>query len=135
MKRLAKWKSRGSRLWVPEEYLGSVVELLNMRKGELQDIGLEEGEGSSMSIVKYLVPTRGMLWLRSALLSSSRGTAIIDSFFDSYRQKIAGTIQARDKGSLLAFADGGATTFGIEGAQSRGSMFVSVGDDVYNSMM
>jgi GTP-binding protein len=76
-----------------------------------------------------------MLGLRSALLSSSRGTAIIDSVFDSYRAKIQGDIQARDKGSLLAFADGSATTFGIEGAQVRGSMFVSVGDDVYNGMM
>mmetsp|Transcript_16913 Transcript_16913/g.27446 ORF Transcript_16913/g.27446 Transcript_16913/m.27446 type:complete len:681 (+) Transcript_16913:102-2144(+) len=118
---------------VPEEYVGSVVDLLNMRKGELQDMGIEEGEG--MSIVKYLVPTRGMLGLRSALLSSTRGTALIDSVFDSYRPKIPGDIQARDKGSLLAFADGSATTFGIEGAQNRGQMFVSVGDDVYQNMI
>jgi GTP-binding protein len=118
---------------VPEEYMGAVVDLLNMRKGELQDMGLEEGEG--LSVVKYLVPTRGMLGLRSALLSSTRGTAIIDSVFDSYRPKIQGDIQARDKGSLLAFADGGATTFGIEGAQNRGQMIVSVGEDVYKGMI
>ena len=55
--------------------------------------------------------------------------------FDSYRSKITGEIQARDKGSLLAFADGGATTFGIEAAQNRGKMFVEVGDDVYKGMM
>jgi GTP-binding protein len=118
---------------VPEEYMGSVVELLNLRKGELQDMGLEEGQG--MSVVKYIVPTRGMLGIRSALLSSTRGTALIDSVFDSYRPRIQGDIQARDKGSLLAFADGGATTFGIEGAQNRGQMFVSVSDDVYKGMM
>lgn len=118
---------------VPEEYMGSVVDLLNLRKGELQDMGLEEGEG--LSVVKYLVPTRGMLGLRSALLSATRGTALIDSVFDSYRPKIQGDIQARDKGSLLAFADGSATTFGIEGAQNRGSMFVSVSDDVYKGMI
>jgi len=118
---------------VPEEYNGSVIDLLNNRKGELQDMGLEESSG--MSIVKYLVPTRGMLGLKSALLSSTRGTAIIDSVFDSYRPMIVGGIQARDKGSLLAFADGDATTFGIEGAQSRGQMFVSVGDDVYKGMI
>ncbi len=118
---------------VPEEYLGSVVDLLNMRKGELQDMGLEEGEG--LSVVKYLVPTRGMLGIRSALLSSTRGTALIDSVFDSYRPRIQGDIQARDKGSLLAFADGPTTTFGIEGAQNRGQMFVKPGDDVYKGMM
>lgn len=118
---------------VPEEYMGSVVDLLNLRKGELQDMGLEEGEG--MSVVKYLVPTRGMLGIRSALLSSTRGTALIDSVFDSYRPRIQGDIQARDKGSLLAFADGSATTFGIEGAQARGNMFVKVSDDVYKGMI
>ena len=116
---------------VPQEYSGAVVELLNLRKGVLQDMGLEE----SMSVVKYLVPTRGMLGIRSALLSSTRGTAIIDSVFDSYRPKIAVEIQARDKGSLLAFAEGPASTFGIEGAQTRGQMFVSVNDDVYKGMM
>merc|ERR1719282_358450 len=118
---------------VPEEYNGPVIDLLNNRKGELQDMGVEESSG--MSVVKYLVPTRGMLGLRSALLSSTRGTALIDSVFDSYRTMIDGDIQAREKGSLLAFADGEATTFGIEGAQSRGQMFVSVGDDVYNGMI
>jgi len=116
---------------VPEEYSGAVIDLLNLRKGELTDMGLEE----SMSVVKYLVPTRGMLGLRSALLSSTRGTAIIDSVFDSYRPKISGTIQARDKGSLLAFANGPATTFGIEKAQTRGQMFVGVSEDVYNGMI
>merc|ERR1712176_1550634 len=117
---------------VPEEYNGAVIDLLNSRKGQLVDMGLED---NSMSVIKYLVPTRGMLGLRSSLLSSTRGTAIIDSVFDSYRPMIDGEIQARDKGSLLAFADGDASTFGIEGAQSRGQMFVSVGDAVYSGMI
>lgn len=93
---------------VPEEYVGGVIDILNTRKGELQDMGLEEGEG--LSVIKYLVPTRGMLGLRSALLTATRGTAIIDSVFDSYRPRIAGEIQGRDKGSLLAFADGPAVS-------------------------
>merc|ERR1712176_405396 len=118
---------------VPEEYVGSVVDNLNQRKGELQDMGIEEGEG--LSVVKYVVPTRGMLGLRSALLTATRGTAIIDSVFDSYRPQIQGDIQGRDKGSLLAFADGGATTFGIEGAQARGQMFIEPQDDVYKGMI
>ena len=118
---------------VPEEYVGGVVDLLNQRKGELQDMGIEEGEG--LSVVKYVVPTRGMLGLRSNLLTATRGTAIIDSVFDSYRPKIAGEIQCRDKGSLLAFADGSITTFGIEGAQDRGKLFVSPGEDCYKGMI
>jgi GTP-binding protein len=117
----------------PEEYVGGVVDLFNQRKGELLDMGLEEGGG--MSIIKYLVPTRGMLGLRSNMLTATRGTAIIDSVFDSYRPRIVGEIQGRDKGSLLAFADGPVTSFGIEGAQTRGKMFISPGDDVYNGMI
>ena len=118
---------------VPEEYMGAVVDTLNQRKGELQDMGIEEGEG--LSVVKYLVPTRGMLGLRSALLTATRGNAIIDSVFDSYRPKIPEIIQARDKGSLLAFADGTCTTFGIEGAQDRGRMMIQPGDAVYKGMI
>ena len=118
---------------VPEEFVGGCIDLLNQRKGELQDMGLEEGEG--MSVIKYLVPTRGMLGLRSNLLTATRGTAIIDSVFDSYRPKIQDDIQSRDKGSLLAFADGKVTSFGIEGAQDRGKMMINPGDDVYKGMI
>lgn len=118
---------------VPEEYVGGVVDLLNQRKGELTDMGLDEGEG--MSIVKYIVPTRGMLGLRSSLLTATRGTAITDSVFDSYRPRIKGDIQGRDKGSLLSFADGVTSTFGLEGAQDRGKMFVTPGEDVYKGMI
>jgi len=118
---------------VPEEYVGGVVDLLNQRKGELQDMGIEEGEG--LSLVKYLVPTRGMLGLRSSLLTATRGSAIIDSVFDSYKPKITGDIQSRDKGSLLAFADGVVSSFGLEGAQDRGKLFASAGDDVYKGMI
>jgi GTP-binding protein len=115
----------------PEEYSGSVVDLLNQRKGELQDMGLED----NYSVVKFLVPTRGMLGLRSNLLTATKGTAIIDSVFDSYKPKIKEAIQCRDKGSLLAFADGKSTSFGIEGAQDRGKMFIEPGDDCYKGMI
>lgn len=54
------WESM--EILVPEEYVSGVMDLLNQRKGELQDIGLDEGKG--MSIIKYLVPTRGMLGLQ-----------------------------------------------------------------------
>lgn len=118
---------------VQEEYVGGVIDLLNQRKGELQDMGIEEGEG--LSVVKYIVPTRGMLGLKSALLTATRGNAIIDSVFDSYRPMIDGGIQNREKGSLLAFADGPATSFGIEGAQDRGRMFVKPGDECYKGMI
>jgi GTP-binding protein len=131
-KKFEPWESVEVR--VPEEYVGGVVDLLNTRKGELQDMGLEDGD-SSMSIIKYAVPTRGMLGIRSALLTATRGTAIIDSVFDDYKAMIPLEIQGRDKGSLLAFSDGVVTSFGCEGAQDRGKLFTQSGQEVYKGMI
>ena len=119
---------------VPDDYTGSVIDLFNVRKGELLNMGKEENDGG-MSIVEYLVPTRGMLGLRSSLLTATRGTAIIDSIFDSYKPRISGEIQGRDKGSLLAFSEGSASTFGCEGAQDRGKLMIQPNDDVYKGMI
>ena len=119
---------------VPEEYAGSVIDLFNQRNGELVDMGLDDG-GEAMSVVKYLIPTRGMLGLRSEMLTATRGTAIIDAVFDSYKPRIPGDVQSRDKGSLLAFSDGVVTTFGLENSQDRGKLFVSAGRDVYTNMI
>merc|ERR1712125_102141 len=77
----------------------------------------------------------GMLGLRSALLSATRGTALIDAVFDSYRPKIDDTIQGRDKGSLLAFADGSSTPHGLTGAQDRGNLFIGPQVEVYKGMI
>lgn len=96
-------------------------------------MGIDEG-GEAMSTVKYLIPTRGMLGLRSEMLTATRGTAIIDAIFDSYRPKIKGDIQSRDKGSLLAFEDGVITSFGLENAQDRGKLFVKAGEETYKNM-
>ncbi|GMI07706.1 hypothetical protein TrLO_g13241 [Triparma laevis f. longispina] len=118
---------------VPEEYSGAVIDMFNNRKGELLNMGLDDGEGA-FSVIEYRIPTRGMIGIRSALLTATRGTAIIDSLFDSY-QPVAGEIGGNEKGSLLAFADGSANTFGIQGAQDRGNMFISPNDEVYKGMI
>ena len=119
---------------VPEEYSGAVVDLFNNRKGELLDMGIDDGDGK-MSVVKYLIPTRGMLGLRSEMLTATRGTAIIDAVFDSYKPRIPGDLLSRDKGSLLAFENGVVTSFGCENAQDRGKLFVKSGDEVYQNMI
>jgi GTP-binding protein len=119
---------------VPEEYSGSVIDMFNTRNGELQDMGLDDG-GEAMSVIQYLIPTRGMLGLRSELLTATRGTAIIDAVFDSYKPKLKVDISSRDKGSLLAFEDGTITSFGLENAQDRGKLFVTAGEDTYKNMM
>merc|ERR1712232_1295603 len=69
------------------------------------------------------------------MLTATRGTAIIDSVFDSYLPKINSEILSRDKGSLLAFADGTTTSFGLEGAQDRGKLMIGPSEDVYKGMI
>lgn len=118
----------------PEEYSGAVIDMFNNRKGSLVDMGIDDGDGG-FSVITYLIPTRGMLGLRSGLLTATRGTVIIDSLFDSFQPLVAGDIGEKDKGSLLSFADGQANTFGIQGAQVRGNMFISPNDDVYKGMI
>lgn len=118
---------------VPNDYSSAVVDLLNKRKGEMLEMGPCEGsEGQTQ--LKFVVPTRGMIGIRSALLTATKGTLVLDTVFDSYRP-VVGAISQREKGSLLAFDDGEGTSFGIGGAQDRGRMFVSVKDAVYKDMI
>jgi len=117
---------------VPEEYVGAVVDILSRRKGSMLDMTVSGQEGTTT--IKYLLPTRGILGLRNACLTATRGTAVLDSIFHDYLP-FAGEIEARDKGSLLAYEDGTVTPFGIVGAQDRGLLFVPPRIDVYKDMI
>ena len=91
------------------------------------------GTDSQTQLV-YLVPTRGMIGIRSALLTATKGTLVLDTIFDSYKP-VVGAISQREKGSLLAFEEGTANPFGIAGAQDRGRMFITTKSDVYKDMI
>ena len=124
---------------VPTEYASSVVDVLNKRKGEMQEMSSSDGSDSSgasegYTMIRFIVPTRGMIGVRSALLTVTKGTVVLDTSFDSYRP-VVGVIQQRDKGSLLAYEDGVANSFGISGAQERGRMFIGPKDEVYKDMI
>ena len=118
---------------VPSEYQSACVDLLNNRKGEMQDMGISD-DGSERAYVKFAVPTRGMIGLRNQLLTATRGTAVIDTVFDSYKPDV-GEIASRDKGSLLAYEGGEATSHGITGAQDRGQLFCDPKTKVYKDMI
>lgn len=118
---------------VPNEYASSVVDILNKRRGEMAEMGPAEGAEESTAL-KFLVPTRGMIGVRSALLTATKGTVVLDTIFDSYKP-VAGVIQQREKGSLLAFEDGTCNPFGIGNAQDRGRMFIAPKDEVYKDMI
>ena len=67
---------------VPEEYVGSVVDMLSQRKGQMLDLTTNQTTGTST--VKYSIPTRGLLGLRSSLLTATRGTAIVNTVFSHF---------------------------------------------------
>ena len=118
---------------VPDEYVGSIVDLLSKRKGELLDMAASTtGEGTTT--IKYLLPTRGILGLRNAALTATRGTAVLDSVFHDYKP-FAGELESRERGSLLAFEAGTVTPHGITGAQDRGQLFVPPKVEVYKDMI
>ena len=112
----------------PGEYVGAVVDILSRRRGEMVNMGGINAE--NMSSVTYRIPTRGLLGIKNALLTSTRGTAVMNSQFDGY-SAWAGDLEAKENGSLLAFETGKATSYGLEGAQNRGKMLVKPGEKVY----
>ncbi|XP_047313747.1 putative elongation factor TypA-like SVR3, chloroplastic [Impatiens glandulifera] len=117
---------------VPEEYMGPVVELLGKRRGQMFDMEGLGAEGTTF--LKYKMPTRGLLGLRNAILTASRGTAILNTVFDSYGPW-AGEISTRDQGSLVAFEGGTTTTYALSSSQDRGLMFVNPGTEVYKGQI
>ncbi|MCC2668014.1 MAG: GTP-binding protein TypA/BipA [Armatimonadetes bacterium] len=116
---------------VPEEYLGSAVELLGRRRGEMQNMNyLPHGEVQ----VEFLIPTRGLIGIRTDLLTESKGTAIMNSIFAGYRPN-AGPIQGARGGSLIATEAGVTTPFGLSNAEPRGKLFIGPVVEVYEGMI
>ncbi len=115
---------------VPEEFVGSVVEKLGARKGELLEMGLH---GSRMRI-EYDIPARCLFGYRSEFMTDTRGEGIMNSIFNGY-QPYKGEVTTRFTGSLVASEDGEATSYGLFNAQDRGIMFIGVQTPVYEGML
>ena len=115
---------------VPEEYVGTVVEKLGSRKGELLEMNLH---GSRMRI-EYSIPARCLFGYRSEFMTDTRGEGILNSVFDGY-QPFKGEITIRFTGSLVASEDGVTTSYGLYNTQDRGSMFIGPATPVYEGMI
>ncbi|CAD7697416.1 unnamed protein product [Ostreobium quekettii] len=116
---------------VPEEHMGSVVELFGRRKGRMLD--MSAGLGATQ-VLKYVIPTRGLLGMRSQLLTATKGTAVLNTNVAGYEPS-CGEISTRDNGSLVAHETGTATAYALESCQERGIMFVKPGDSVYEGQV
>lgn len=117
---------------VPQEYMGAVVDMLNRRRGDMINMTGVNKEG--MCSVTFLVPTRGLLGVKNALLTATRGTAVMNATFAGYKQ-LTGELEPKDRGSLLVFETGVVTTHGLENAQERGKLFIPSGEKVYKNQI
>lgn len=115
---------------VPEEYMGSVMEHMGARKGEMQKM---EPSGGRMRI-EFLVPARGLFGYKNEFLTATKGEGIMSSIFYNY-QPYKGDIETRTVGSLIAFETGTAVTYGLFNAQERGMLFIGAGTPVYEGMV
>ena len=115
---------------VPEECMGSVIEKIGRRKGDL--LGMTP-MGSRYRL-EFLVPSRGLFGYRSEFLTDTKGEGIMSSVLDSYAP-MKGEIERRLVGSLIAHESGEAVTYGLGAAQERGSMLIGPGTPVYAGMV
>ncbi len=116
---------------VAEPYLGSVVEMLGSRRGQMTD--MQHGDDGTVYL-KYTVPTRGLLGFRSDFLTVTRGTGVMHALFAGYFP-YAGDISTREHGSLVAWESGLSTSYGLKNAEERGTLFIGPGIDVYEGMV
>jgi len=115
---------------VPEECVGSVMEKMGQRKGELTKM---TPLGSRMR-VEFLIPSRGLFGYRSEFMTDTRGEGIMNTVFHGY-EPYKGDVQRRFTGSLVAYETGEAVTYGLYNAQERGTLFIAPGMPVYEGMI
>ncbi len=115
---------------VPEEYVGTVIEKLSSRKGNLMSMTPQ----GSRTKLEFLIPVRGLFGYRNEFLTDTKGEGIMNSQFAGY-EEYKGDIQRRSYGSLIAFEGGTAVTYGLFNAQERGQLFIGAGVEVYEGMI
>ena len=115
---------------VPEECMGSVIEKMGRRKGDL----LSMTPMGSRYRLEFKVPSRGLFGYRSEFLTDTKGEGIMSSVLDSYAP-MKGEIERRLVGSLIAHESGEAVAYGLGAAQERGALFIGPGTPVYAGMV
>ena len=115
----------------PEEYLGTITQLLAVRKGRMEQM---TNHGTGWVRMEFLVPARGLIGFRTEFLTDTRGTGIAHHVFEKY-EPWAGEIRSRASGSLVADRAGAATSYAMTNLQERGVMFVEPTTEVYEGMI
>ncbi len=116
---------------IPENFVGTVIERLGPRKGEMTKM---TNHGSGRVRMEFRIPSRGLIGLRSEMLTETRGTIIMNSILDGY-VAYQGEIPQRASGALISDRQGTTTAYALEGLQDRGILFVADGIEVYEGMI
>ncbi len=116
---------------VPTEHVGTVTQAIAPRKGRVTD--LRPGD-TGRTVVTVIAPARGLLGLRSLLMTTTRGTALIHQHHDGW-MPWAGELPGRIGGAMIGDRSGFATGFALENLQKRGELFISPPEDVYEGMI
>ena len=116
---------------VPEQFVGVVIEKLGTRKAQMEKM---HNHGYGRVRMEFKVPSRGLIGLRSELLTDTRGTIVMNSLFAGYTEW-QGDIPHRPTGALVADRPGLTTAYALWGLQERGELFAGPGVDVYEGMV
>lgn len=116
---------------VPEEYVGSVIEKLCSRKGEVEKM---DTRTTGMTHLEIKIPSRGLIGYRSEFLTDTNGNGIMNQLFVGY-EPYKGEIATRTRGSIVAHETGVSTGYGLWNTQDRGRLFIGPGVDVYEGMI
>jgi GTP-binding protein len=114
----------------PQEYSGMVIDEINRRRGEMQDMSLE----GHQTRVMFDIPSRGLIGLRTRLLSLSKGYAVFQQLFKGY-EPMKGRIEQRPTGALISKERGASVAYALWKLEERGVMFIGPGEDVYPGMI
>ncbi|MBR0350480.1 MAG: translational GTPase TypA [Clostridia bacterium] len=116
---------------VPDDCVGNVIEKLGRRKAEM--VNMEPAEEGHTK-VEFKIPARGLIGYRTEFLTDTKGEGTMNHIFDSY-EPYKGDIQARVRGTIVAFEAGKSITYGLYNAQDKGDLFIGPGVDVYEGMI
>jgi len=114
----------------PEEYCGSVIQKLGIRKGELKEMNTID----KISYLEFVVPTQGLFGYRSEFLTDTKGLGIINTTFYQY-QLDSGNYREREQGSLVAHETGASNLYGLINVQDRGVLFIGPAVKIYEGQV
>ena len=116
---------------VPDEFSGTVINMMSVRKGELSGMSPSE---SGTTRLEFRIPSRGLIGFRGPFMTATKGNGVINTIFDGY-DDYKGDMNYRANGSLIAFEAGTSITYGLFNAQERGTLFIGPGVEVYAGMV